>query len=273
MRFGVPVNKCALVSDNYAGTVTYGPHVCWQFQGAVGDDEKGEESFALVGDGDNEEAYPVGPILFGEDFASVRPLMQRFSRIGMVNRSATTTTTFMSPHFYPRPSTYAGNVVDPNSPGTATNPYWTWFAHYASLFVGVRGSARYKFICSEPNSPVTGLAASYAIEDADYQTSTAPFDQFGNAVVYMEAVGVNTACLTVTPINGEVTVPNYMNQKFWPYRFTGQNLLSGNYRRDMHVFQAGPTGSIFPVFIYYAAGPDMAPIKFRRTPAVVAAFY
>jgi len=263
MRFGmVQTISCFL----QGGGVT--PlNACWELQGngdgAIGDAPLDAQEFALVGDGDNVESYPVDAVLWGEQFLSVRALAQRFSRVADVT-VATMSVNFTLPHFFPPPHTFATNVI-PNGNHLGLHPPWTWFAHYASMFVGVRGSTRYKFLTENISSGLTSSAAIQGYEYAEVVAAPSFGGATSSAVLAYPAASENVRAIADTG-QWEVTLPYYDSQKFWPYRWVGGLVNAFKQRQD--TFSMLSLGANVKCFV--AGGPDSAFIRFRRTPGLIA---
>jgi hypothetical protein len=109
--------------------------------------------------------YPVIALNYGEEVASVRALIQKFSYVGTANLGLGTLTTD-APAFclvsFPPPVGQSGSTTIPRSikpvlandqgldPFLLTTPFivspWTYSAHYLAMFNGYRGSFRVKII-------------------------------------------------------------------------------------------------------------------------------
>jgi hypothetical protein len=277
MRFGVPAVTSKFVSDT--SSLVNGMNMTAMLQ-ALGDEEDEDEvEFELYGG--SGESYPTSSVLFGEDFASVRPLVQRFSRIGTIALNTTTATGMVAPHFYPAPSHVGdgGSYVDNWSGGDTDRPLWTWFGHYAALFVGVRGSTRYKTLgMSSTGTGVQALPFS-AIPIEDQDVALLNRDTFtGGTIATVQGFGLMQEYINASDeMNTEVIVPNYMGYKMALYRFlfnaayTTADLVRSGYRRDMISFAPTNGATAGHVHVYQAGGPDTSLIQFRRVPAVIAA--
>jgi hypothetical protein len=263
MRFGVPRSS---------GAFTYGASLVpfndmFQLQGnsdgAIGDAALDTQKFSLVGDGNNDEAFPVDAVLWGEQWLSVRALAQRFSRVACVATEVSTVAAY--PHFFPPPSVYATGVIASQN-GLQLHPPWTWFAHYASLFVGVRGSMRWKFLSDAPSTAITSAVPGFSFDVA----TTAAQHSFTNSATPTGVLvpGATSEGVRVIGESGlwEVTMPYYDTMKFWPYRWVGSLGLANWQRTD--IFQTLNWNGTLTAFV--AGGPDLALVRFRRTPALIA---
>jgi len=272
MRFGVPIVGNHFLADS--GT-TQPMGFIWQLQGGALD-EGGEdmEIVNILGGGDTTKAYPVEDVLWGEVFGSVRSLMQRMSYVGMsvasVNQEARA-----FPHFFPpvAPNQYvvAPTAVVPvfdNGPQTQNRPQWTWLSHYASMFVGLRGSTRYKVVTTQPNRVIM----MNPVRAKENLLTASGFEPPGNhsAVITLGASAsslqnVGAGC------GAEFLVPYYDIQKYWIYRWVANQLSGGTTRLDLLTVNPTVAGAsnVDVLYYYVGGGPDIAPIRFRRTPALV----
>jgi len=233
----------------------------------IGNDDLSIVNYDLIGDGNNVESYPVAPVLWGEEFLSVRALVQRFSRITSWAAGGNQNP-YVVPHFFPGPHDWTtgsvtGTVMD-NTNGLATEPPWTWYSHYVSMFVGVRGSMRYKFTSS--NSGLTGMAPVFGTDYAAV-TATSNYPQTATpAGVLSCAATTDLPMITATAGNYEVLIPYYSNAKYWIVRFSG--LITDCYYQRLNAYFTTATAQ--SANAYMAAGPDIALIRFRRVPGLVA---
>jgi hypothetical protein len=277
MRFGVPAVTSKFISDT--SSLVNGMNMTAMLQ-ALGDEEDEDEvEFELYGG--SGESYPTSSVLFGEDFASVRPLVQRFSRIGTIALNTTTATGMVAPHFYPAPSHVGdgGSYVDNWSGGDTDRPLWTWFGHYAALFVGVRGSTRYKTLGMSSTGTGVQVLPFSAIPIEDQDVALLNRDTFtGGTIATVQGFGLMQEYINASDeMNTEVIVPNYMGYKMALYRFlfnaayTTADLVRSGYRRDMISFAPTNGATAGHVHVYQAGGPDTSLIQFRRVPAVIAA--
>jgi len=272
MRFGCPIIGNHFLSDS--GTIQPMGFV-WQLQGGPLD-EGGEdvEIINILGGGVVDKAYPVEDVLWGEVFGSVRSLMQRMSYVG-VGFPVPTSELFQFPHFYPpvAPNQYLAGptaVVPPfaNGPQTQNRPQWTWFGHYASMFVGMRGSTRYKVLTTQPNRVVM-MNPTRAKEGLLYATVHPP----GSVVSDVMTLGASQSSVqnVGAGCGAEFIVPYYDLSKYWNYRFVANQLSGGSTRLDVLTINPNPAGAVTTdiFYVYAGGGPDIAPIRFRRTPALV----
>jgi len=251
-------------------------------QRSVADVNVSSQSICIP-EGDTQTAYPSGDVLWGEDILSVRALAQRFARVAIVGASSTSNTqNFVLPFYYPRPLDLYVGGTGPWAVGqllqTATNgmgnaPVWTPFSHVASLFAGVRGSVRLKLM---PNQ-IMNLSVR-SLFDQDVSTATVAgqgsVDWFGNPTTITTSAVVNNGIGFYEAAGSgehgvEVLLPNYAENKLWVYRYQGQ-LTDSSRQREILVQTVALQSTTTRCEISYAGGPDIAFIRFRRVPGVIA---
>jgi hypothetical protein len=235
--------------------------------------------------GNCDDDFPVGPALWGEEFLSIRPLLQKFSAIGvMYFGSSTTAAQFVYPHYYPAPfKTNASDVAQyqivDNGLSYGNQPFWTYFSHYAMMFAGVRGSTRVKVMGDPSLTQSVSVVPGTDVEAFDNATAAPAFDPFiatGNAYTsnLIFAPGVNNTCFQAA-INGgaEFHVPGYMDTRYQLYRWISNSTGGGATDRiRRNIILTAPTTSTTTrsyLRVFYAGGPDVALIAFRRTPAMI----
>jgi hypothetical protein len=270
MRFGVPCYSRPFLSDStYASALPAG--FIWQMQSK--DDGGGEmKTVNLLGGDSAVDSYPVEDVLWGEVFGSVRALAQRMSFIFTYTTIAVPYGAYM-PHFWPppAPTLYAAtpviDVIPANSVITSTRPNWTWFSHYAAMFVGVRGSTRYKLLGMNPGHIVTALPI-LGLESAESHFPP------NNVLAAKTAGGLQSSAQNFGPGCGfEVTLPYYDRYKFRWCRFAPAiSDTSSDSRWDYLSVSALSSNAVTAgdvQLIYQAGGPDTTFIRFRRTPALI----
>jgi hypothetical protein len=227
MEFGKP--RETFTTDNGAGTVTpYGIYDNITLQGALGD---GPESMNIVSLVKASDSYPVDMMCMGERIESIRALVQKPCKIHehdiVVNNVGHTRT---YPYLYYRPGAPAAGLFAPT----------TYVGYYLSMYIGVAGSERWKFITSGSNQFLSISRSS----------SISPFLSY---VDPMSFVGVNRGL--------EYLVPYYLNLKFVT------PLLAGTTSNNSRVCSlATVAGSEIP---YYCMGPDVRVVGFRQIPSVI----
>lgn len=205
-----------------------------QYQGASGDEDAHEAQVqALVADSAD---YPADEILFGEKIESVRPLLQKFSKI----YSAIPTANNLKIAIFGE-NRYSFDL--------ALYP-WTFAMHYRNLYQGLAASERYKFI--------TG--GDMWIGGQSYGGELSINTQYVNDVSPMTFCGQNRGA--------EIVIPYYSPAKFyWAALYPHGN--TSQYKTNI-LWMFGVDGKVptVPVTIYHAFGSDIRVTCFRQVPQV-----
>jgi len=271
MRFGVPCVARPFLSDStYASALPMG--FIWQLQsGPLDDGGEAVETVNLLGGASSIMSYPVEDVLWGEIFGSVRALVERMS---FVQFFPTTAANYGQgfPPFYPpvAPTKYIGagiEVAPNNATILGTRPYWTWFSHYAAMFVGVRGSTRIKVINSQPGHIVT----AFPILQVESLSITSPP---GAPVQAQFIAGAqNSAQNVASGCGAEFLLPYYDKLKYRWNRFVQKQFDTTSDGRVNSIFNSPLVGlTATPTdlaLVYQGGGPDTTFIRFRRTPALI----
>lgn len=239
----------------------------------------------------SEQVAPTVQVNFGEDIASVRGLVQKFSYAGTLILENKNDVTLPYPYaslaFPQRPDYTSGQgygyIPDTSAlgfnpagaPGTVAQT-WTWAGHYLTMFCGYRGSHRVKILHRDTGASVDD---SYPL----FVTAMVPNDiQAGGQLsgTYTN----NTARFThvsLQPINettgGEYAVPYYCYQRYvsindfnitagldYPYKAkTARAVLW----MPAWAFKSADQQKMFDIF--QAGGPDISVAHFRRVPALI----
>lgn len=246
----------------------------WVPQGLVlGDDEAEDKVIELI---PSSGAYPADKILFGEDFRSVRALVQKFSQLSTIQTTANQQTILgkcclqlnhfgtMGPplHFY--------------YPAVGTNVIpFSWMAFYKYLFVGVAGSVRYKVVNLYTGSGAPSQTTCISIGAADIHISNLRY-----APTYPDPVHVSALWPVAYGNAVEQTVPYYHSRKYIlgrsdAYVDTAKPATpnSDDCRIDQitilnHTAYANDATSSSAFIAYQAMGPDVRFTMFRFTPTV-----
>jgi hypothetical protein len=192
-------------------------------QGALGDEEKGVQvrEVKLV---NGAPFIPSDALYFGETIKSARTLMQKFSGTYIIQTSA------QVPMMLGPPS--ESDVGE----GWGSNP-WTWATWYASLFLGVAGSERFKFLSTGSDGTI-GACRSNSF--APNKVST---------MMPMSFLGPGTQ-------NGtEYRIPYYFPEKF---------VLCRQYENDTTTSIFNGNGS--PIAVWHAYADDVRVTNFRQVP-------
>jgi hypothetical protein len=281
MKFGVPKN-IELV-PNASGLTFSGTefnYAYYQQAGALGDDAGDEcEKFVLV---PPSLGYPLTATLFGEDFSSVRTLMQKFSQRQTISNFSLIGTIGSPDQFLlvdhipiPIQSLSSAAMMPYGNPSIGSGLFseFNYVGYYRPLFVSIAGSTRYKIVnaCSLAGFPLCayGGAAAYTIPAG-----------LGYSSLTTATYATPNMCPTQPMRQGdgvEVTVPWYSNERCQRARdFTKTTAANYaiNLRQDMIVI--GPNQRIstatgwLPAFEFYtAAGPDLRLGRFRFVPVLI----
>jgi hypothetical protein len=272
MRFGIPATKVynALATDRIKITTAM------QNQGGIGDDDESESHVVnLVGDGELDR-YPIGAVCWGEDFQSVRPLLQKFSLAMIGNGTADQTFADALPHVWPPRALADYPYVGLATPLSTTVPVWTWFGHYSQMYVGIRGSARWKIV--DTTSDGTAAYTMYSTSTWDlthnvtnYLFKTANPLDFATLGTPAGPAAGSTHMPIQVPQEGccEFLLPYYGNSKFESsHHIRNPGLLVDAGWSDRWDVLGTSVGESATKMIFYAGGPDVAPVRFRRVPAM-----
>jgi len=272
MRFGVPQTRVW----NALATAEVPFATAYEFQGGIGDnDEEGETTINLVGNG-APDRYPIQALAWGEEFASVRPMLQKFSPIYLnqiASFSGTLGPAVVFPHFWPvRKGLGSGDISVLNQLVPTNVPVFTWLSWYSAMFVGLRGSVRYKLLATDQAQycmwPLTIKDISEA-DDPYVQLLDHSPNYFGLTRL-SGAAGLYAVQGTSSQAGAEFLIPYYSERKFWSNRIlTGGPRPSDFWMWPMRFNGLGNDGGTPPIgWVYYAGGPDIAPVRFRRVPAI-----
>jgi len=267
MRFGAPTSLCT-----FDGLV-HVPLVNIKTEGTDGtmDDTVPVNTIPLVVSPNAN--FPVKEVLWGEEFLSVRALMQKFSQVALGNAATWADRRLVFPHFPNRPGAMANwwNTLDV----AHTDMPFTYGGYYSQMFVGVRSSMRFKVITADQNSYTSGGRCWHGIASAS-GTETTYLLATTNFLV--NAAGLSYFCRgdyqNSDLIHGaEFTFPNYMHIKFWdPRALLNTLIISAPHFRVDAMFSDGnpaattPGGGDFRVWQAYSS--DLCLVRFRRTPGV-----
>lgn len=194
--------------------------------------------------------YPVSEIIFGEDFRSVRALVQHFCPVGSMEPVITA----VVPHFFPGPRDYATLAWETNlNYKLSTRVAWTYYGWYSAPFVGQRGSTRWKLFSEGTSKQVFAMP-------------TPPFHQLDPVIAGGTTILPETKLCGVqltSNTNGcEFQSPNYCIHKFNYVRAVSDVSVLGPQSR----FDQFLAVDSLPAMLMMAAGPDYTVTRFRRIP-------
>jgi hypothetical protein len=277
MRFGVP--RSVIKVTNTTAYLTKDVFFEADVAGRITDELVTHTDVDLIPTG---QEYSPALVQWGEEFLSVRPLMQRFGCLG-TGRVKTGDVGLMLPH-YIRPPTEGVTNTDTWTNFTQGGAYatdvscrvpFTWAGFYSMLFVGVRGSTRVKYMLDEPVANTHPFAAANASTTNDALTIATLGMDLEVATGWPGMMIANMQMPTTE--NGlEITFPAYLTSKFWCPRWSPTTNLGAAYGTSEFSYQYD---SIFPVSrralpsffgwtIFTAYGSDVSANRFRRVPSV-----
>lgn len=266
MKFGVP--KTLTVPVNY-GNVRETPTdfvTAIHFQkGAIGNEECDSGEFTLV----PESNADYMDVCIGEDFKSVRALMQKFSQDLNAGRYMSPAAgdyggVWLVPHALPPPIANQGELTSPNmSFGTTPSQNFSWGGYYAAMFVGVAASTRYKFSSTTGGRTQPIGVSHFPIAKG---LDLGPIRRFS-------INSVNPMMVVDNLLGAEVTVPYYFNYKYLKtymgYSVTTLAEGEAHGRLDTIEMPANNENAVSrTVVMYRAFGPDLRLSMFRVTPRI-----
>lgn len=275
MRFGVPTfsvwNAGATGFTQFSGA--------YRFQaGGIGDDAETQDDVVVLVGPKATDSYPTNTIHFGEEIASVRPLLQKFSPVQQLN-SNIVASSYALPHFWPPPKEVSDdgtlNFIADDGFYSSMCANFTWLGWYSAMFVGIRGSTRYKVLRGTTEG-MYGMSPGFW---TDMGTSAGNYTGYGVDALETSGVGstpvsdlLNMGIQYTGPNGGcEFTLPYYCNKKYINTRIipvleTGTLVDPSTFelRSDFLHHSASWGGTL----IFQAGGPDIAPVRFRRVPAI-----
>jgi len=264
MQFAVPREQITMYT-NATTKASYPFMSSFQIQGsgALGDETVDDEHFELV---PCSGMYPIKEVCCGENFRSVRGLMQKFTQVPAIGGEYfySAQPTCYVPHLPVFPisgqSTYYGS-----GSATAIPTVFSWAGYYSCMYVGVAYSTRYKIVNTatdsdgyQPWSVSHGsLSRQYPLNPVDMYSMLAPVW----CVKPGEAV--------------EVTVPWYYNRKYLKgyvaIKANNAAIIGSKYTRVdciMGLNRSTVSASHKSVVVYTAASSDIRVHKFRVTPPI-----
>lgn len=198
--------------------------------------------------------YPVEEVLWGENFRSVRALMQKMSPIATLDFPWVASHFYNGfPHFIPPPtnSPFTTRWAKAVTPGS---PPFTYFGYYSAPFVGMRGSMRYKVLATSFQQ-ITGFP------ETGVDPITWPMNRgFPGTFLYdQQMIGNGFAA--------EFQFPYYSIRKYHPCRWHPDPFVEENIRYDYFATtdENNPVGA----YATAGAGPDFTVTRFRRIPGLI----
>jgi hypothetical protein len=233
---------------------------------------------------------------FGEQFLSLRALMQKFTSFSLFQMGGNNSAAFYAPHFPPAPGDWDGLTDDPvytlggNWVGNNRVPF-NWYGWCIAPFVGVRGSTRWKLLAIEASSENSSLETVITVSAAPF-VNEGPNPVNGAQWAYnREGVWGGALATNVFPhldqqpcsqhAGAEFTLPYYYDRKYvltrdrinmggdigptmridllWVTGLGGQYIGNSDVRTNLNAM----------LDVYVAAGPDVSVNRFRRIPGLL----
>jgi len=270
MRFGVPrVGSWSAAGTYFEAGV--------QVQGQIGDGEVMEDVCDLAG---VSTQYPLVEAAWGECVGSVRPLMQKMSLVGNAGGLRITTTAgtgvdtgrfTTSIPFIPRIDSTAIVPTFVNlSTGVVTmnTPWFSWYAYYARLFVGVRGGMRIKVVMTRASN-LSGSGTGDKICVFHFRGKGNEYDAASIATTGAWAPGISMLghpfFSGVTGDGVEVQIPFSHDKKFINPAMvaTRGTDLTGKWIGIVIDMSLG-AGGWAPLYIFQGGSSDTTAIRFRK---------
>lgn len=222
--------------------------------GALGDDVSQTVSRVLV---PSIGAYPVKDVCVGEEFRSIRALVQKFTQaVGLGRAFGNQPETRLAiTHLPVRPGSSQYLSTQPSTVNALT--WFDWFGWYASLFVGVASSVRYKVVNTN-DVPIVIAFYPFPTDGGRDMTTLVPGSTF-NTVAPTWVVQPGEAV--------EVCVPFYFVHKYLPtsVAISAVSVVNGTNEGRVNVLSVTTmrepdvvAETVYPsVVVYTAAGPDV----------------
>jgi hypothetical protein len=240
------------------------------------------ETYKLV---PRSKPFSVADFCSGEEIASVRPLLQKFSRyfynaadfvpyLWIVSKG-----TIYLDHF----GGVRNGLVDPNIPvsmyplNASTVQAFNWFKHYALLYDSMAGSTRYKVFGSANLSGINHPLVMFTPE-AFIVGNTAPL-----VVDNIPPLMTDFTLIEPSDTNNaaEFTIPYYNQDYSIPARYVPTNNSIANIEANARVFRTdrivirnattleAADAATTDLHIFTAGGPDSKFNTFRRVPHIL----
>jgi hypothetical protein len=231
MEFAVPRNVINVTTTSGQSMIPLDSAI--SYQGATGDED--DHSADVVELVPSSGAYPSDELLFGEKIESVRPLLQKFSKI------------------YSGVPTANLNVISifgENRNLDYDTYRWTFAMHYRNLYQGLAASERFKFITASD----MWIGATNSSGESPVPT------QYVNDITPMTFCGQNRGA--------EVVVPYYGPAK-WYWAGSVPDAATSSFKNNLlWMFDASGTVPTTPVTIYHAFGADIRVTCFHQVPKI-----
>jgi hypothetical protein len=245
MKFGVPTNQ--ILTESAATLIKD-----IVYQSSVGEEQEAD-SMVVLSKAANAD-YPVAETLWGEDFGSVRGLMQHFNTIGAVSTSYNGVYYINGfQHYIPPPRVTTHARWAPNGDSGTTVPF-TYFGYYSAPFTGVRGSMRWKILAAS-----TDQIAAWPMAAGGFRAQFATSGAVWPMLYDQQPIGVN--------MGAEWIFPAYSPWKYFPVRYALDPAVVAPYAR--YNYLTTNDESIPDAYVSIAGGPDITAVRFRRIPGII----
>jgi len=259
MQFAAPRDSVVV----YTGATTFVDvpfMTSFQIQGggALGDEPSTNIHFELVPSSGN---FPIREVCAGEDFKSVRGLMQKFTQVpAIANCFTVSPSTVFVPHL---PVMNMALQSTAYGLGTSMTPVFHWTAYYGAMYVGLAFSTRYKITnCEGTYGPQPWSVSHKTVSRLDVPVVTS---YYGNVAPQW--------CIDVGE-SVEVTVPWYFDRKYLKgYAvLTANGVFAGTQHTRIdeirNLSRTSAATTLRSVVVYTAASSDIRVHKFRVLPKI-----
>jgi hypothetical protein len=255
MRFGNPSSRSKRNQGGNGVNLAFDTHDIKYQSGSVDSDmhhpTSSSESVTLNKASDK---YPTTELFFGEEFHSVRALMQKLTPLGTVLYNEISSIAYW-PHFPPMPSSSTTVEWAQLFLATSQPPPSTYLGWYSAAFVGQRGSTRVKFV-SGTTEQVDGFSMPPGLP------ANIPLARGFEGLMIFDRQTAGNA------LGAEFQFPYYSNVKYYLtraiYDYDSINTQNGRFDYLLERSDGDSTGSP----IYIGAGPDYSVTRFRRIPSL-----
>lgn len=260
MKFGVPTSTYRVHEESLADEYEFGLN---DIRYQSGEDESQDSTTDMfVKLSNSSYDYPTKDLLWGEEFKSVRALVQhptavaRLSTSGVVGFSV-----YRLPHFIPPRVASATARWDDGAYATPASAPFNWQGFYSAAFVGQRGSMRLKVWTGDADESILMMPMP--------NSSEVPMLVASLGAEIIPVPGLVDQQLASARAGAEVVIPYYGERKYHQPRYLP---LTSDPKFSSSRFNViGSTRTVdFPTgFVYAAAGPDYTVTRFRRIPGMI----
>jgi len=269
----------------------------YRFQGLVVLDPNVEEEDVVLSEAKAD--FPVIAVNYGEEIASARGMIQKFSWVGDATMSNSVAAGAIPPYtivsFPPATSQvptvlFTGSIspfktavqfVDPVTGATGVPRPFTYSAHYLNMFVGYRGGFRVKLFSNGDMADPLGMIQATHVSSVDAYNMIGSYPT-GDLVKRLG--GFISQTPTYERVQKGVAACEFSIPFYCPYKYVTTGRLSTTFDDVLDTTgssnisnascllyiddkaQGTPSGGTFKIFT--AAGPDCSVSRFRRVPGL-----